>query len=273
MTNRVLLSVSAVAVAVAAVLAGCSPTATTTSPPNETPKPASPTSGPTPTSAPSPTPESGMTASVELTDVDGYTMSVDISQNPVSVTADPSSDVPGSTSIVMEQSASIVVVNTTSSRNLDFLRFNGVTSPLDQPGFYLYEGWEAGSLPCQTAKPQSSAGPIEGACSIMVAFGRITSTIPAAGSAKLDVYSGGPNGIGSAGIASVPAANQVDLIAAIENPTFYYLAYWGGDLSRFTNLCPDGGFRGGGNNGFVIVWSSTGQCQPTTQLSQPGAGF
>lgn len=226
----------------------------------------SPTATPTPAAARA----GALVQTIPVTDDSGYQFNVIVHHQPTGVTPDTGPDAPGKTALIINEADQISLQNTTTGRDISFAAIQGLVSPLDEPAFALFEGWNATSPMC-TDRPLSPAGT---ACEIEVSFGYdATGELPAGATSQLQVYSGVANGGGQAGVDDMPEADTAALSALLLKPDFYMVGYAGGDNSRFPNLCGPSGNKTNGQwdandpmEGWDILWSSTGQCVPVGSL-------
>lgn len=249
-------------------LAGCSAAV----PPEPTPTRVDERSTPTPTPSPTPTGPtylSELNASIPLTDVDGYTFTVDIDHRVVSAAVDPSGDKPGETSVQLELADEYTITNTTPGRDVLFPAARGMTSPLNQAQFNLWAGWPMDSVICQNGKGVIQGQPISteggGHCAIMLSFGRISTDLAAGETRELEWYRGAPNGAGDAGLAQMPELEGPSIREQLVEPPIYVVTFNGVDATtRFASACSEGF-----GNGYRAVWASE-TCAGVTPIRAKG---
>ncbi len=253
----------------AIALAGCSSAV----PAEPSPMPSETLTTPTPIPSPTPTVPtylSELNALIPLTDVDGYTFTVDIDHRVVSAAVDPSGDKPGETSVQLELADVYTVTNTTPGRDVLFPAARGMTSPHNQAQFNLWAGWPMESVICQNGRGVIQGQPIatdgSGHCAIMLSFGRISTDLAVGETRELEWYRGAPNGAGDAGLSQMPEPEGPSIREQLIEPPIYIVTFNGVDATtRFASACSEG-FGGG----YRAVWSSTGDCTSVTPIRAKG---
>jgi hypothetical protein len=172
--------------------------------------------------------------SFPVTDEDGYTFNIDVDFGLVSVTADPSSQLPGFTAATRETSLVMSVQNTTPQRDLSFREVSGIISPLDLPTFLFSASFNAGNPVCTQVLKS------DGSCEWTLGFGRMEDgqTVAADATYTLKTWAGLPNG-GESSILlqNIPEASWAEVEPHLKSPDGYRITYSGGDYGRFTSVC------------------------------------
>ncbi|MDA1360974.1 hypothetical protein O1R50_15190 [Glycomyces luteolus] len=261
----------------AALLAACS----TSHPPGQI-ESASPVEAESSTaaesSAPPPEPAALATFSetVTVTDIDGYQFDFVIDHDVTEVVQDAVADKPGEASLYLGVDTNVEMVNRTEGRAIELAPVAGVTAPLSTPTFFLVTGWNNGSVICDNGFDIIFGDPIEitdpeVGCGIVQSFWRIEQTLEPGATITPEVFKGLPNGAGTAGLPALPEADIAAIEEALLAPDYYLVGYSGGDWGRFQEVCPGDGFDTLSGNGYKLVYSSTGECEPYRQFKQPQA--
>lgn len=196
------------------------------------------TDAPTEQSEPLPAPTPDFEGTAQVTDADGYTFSIAYRWgHGTEWVTEIGTEKPGFSAVVAgDPSASIIVTNTTSGREIPFELQSGVTSPLDQPEVRIVARWAGDSTICATlASDLNGSAMPDRACEAIMAFGRIPGPLGADESRPLETYIGGEGGV-SPGLASVPDSALEAITAELDSATFA-LQYDGVDASRFNADC------------------------------------
>jgi hypothetical protein len=229
----------------------------------------------TPTAEPAP---QGIGPTLEgtapITDVDGYTLTIDFSLTPLRIDQEVANEKPGFSTARLAVGGQLTMQNTTPGREITFENDDFLTDNVGLAKFAVVGVWSPESIVCTYATGE----PPEVPCAVLMAYTDVTTLAPDTTPILMDIKSGW-YGI-DAGLAQVPDATYEQVTTALARPEAYYVLYAGKDNDRFVGTCPvpsldeylENSWTGAmwmWNNGLIPVWSSNGTCTETKLSTQP----
>lgn len=228
----------------------------------DTSAPPEPAPTPTPEATPTPTPDAPamppLATTFTMTDVDGYSIEVDVAYELRGIEVVPTNDKPGFTSIHLSTAGRLDLTNTTAGRELTFERDPGASSR--RPFVGVYAVYNAQSPVCVNSARTLLGDPISGSdyedlfCSVPLFYGKIENQMAVNSSERLSLISGALGTQGKAGLGAVPEASVEDVKAALLTPAGYFVSYLSLDYERWVPACGSAGNLG-------QVWSSVDSCE------------